>query len=336
MSSPHPATSAEQQAVSPGPSRPRWRRQLPVVAAVAAVLLVVAGVLIARNVGAHRAGAPPLKSAPPTGPAGLVVHDGDTAEASGIVLAEPSKPVRFCPEDAVAVADLVGNRARARTCGPFGVPVTGADLDRLADRQVNGSTVSGLATLRGVYTHGALRVTKQSAPPAPKHTDPEVSLPVFLRTPPCTPPAGGWRGQPDNSAIGGYINRYPERFNAVGVSYPKTAVWDPKNIGYDTWVAVVGVFRGDLAQAQAELRRKFGGNICTVRVHYSLTEQLAAQHAVEQLVKDHANGIYAASGVGNFRAIGASIIVLTPQLFDKLSAIGLHELALDVWLKPVR
>jgi hypothetical protein len=54
------------------------------------------------------------------------------------------------------------------------------------------------------------------------------------------------------------------------------------------------------------------------------------------LVKDHANGIYAASGVGNFRAIGASIIVLTPQLFDKLSAIGLHELALDVWLKPVR
>jgi hypothetical protein len=306
--------------------RSRRQRLIPLIASAAAVLAVVAGVLAVRAAVDHR------HDRAATGPASLVVRDGDTAEASGVVIAKPGEPVQFCPQ--LPIADVGGGNSQP-SCGGLAITVTGANLDQLTDRKLSGSTISGSALLRGIYRDGGLRVTQQSAPPPPVRPGPDAGLPDVLTKTPCAPPAGGWKGQPSNTAIGTYLAEQSDQFNGMGINYPKSAVWDPKNVGYNTWVVVVGVSSGDVAQAQAELRAKFGGNICAVRVAFTAAEQQQAKRAVDALFDDPKNGVYGAAA-GIFGPVPVQVTVLTPARYDTFSKIGLDELALDVWLKPVR
>lgn len=306
--------------------RSRRQRLMPLIASAAAVLAVVAGVLAVRTAADHRHVHPAI------GPASLVVHNGDTAEASGVVIAKSGEPVRFCPQ--LPIADVGGGDSQP-SCGALAITVTGVNLDRLANRKVDGETISGSALLRGIYRDGRLSVTRQSAPPPPVRPGPDAGLPDVLTKTPCTPPAGGWKGQPSNTAIGTYLTEHSDRFNGLGINYPKSAIWDPKNVGYNTWVVVVGVSSGDVAQAQAELRAKFGGNICAVRVAFTAAEQQRAKRAVDALIDDPRNGVYG-DAAGIFGPVPVQVTVLTPARYDTLSRIGLDELALDVWLKPVR
>ena len=308
-------------------ARHRWRRIAPVIASAAAVLIVVTGVLVVRAVADHKDNNPPA-----SGLAKLVLRDGDTAEATGKVVAESGRPVRFCPY--LAQAD-VGEAAppsggvpqRPPACSPFGVTVTGVDLAKLSNRRNSGGVISGDAKLRGIYRDGSLRVTAQSGVPriaSPTHPD----LPGFLTKTPCAAPAGGWTGAPNNDAIARYLSRHSDRFNGLGVNYP-----NPKL--FRIWVAVVGVSTGDLGAAQAELRSRFGPNVCTVRFPYTVAEQKKAWQQLESLMKEPTNGIYEATGLGNFRPLTATLSILTEPLYDRLSQIGLHELSITVWLKPV-
>lgn len=307
-------------------TRHRWRRTMPVIASAAAVLVVVAGVLVVRAVADHK------DNPPAAGLAKLILRDGDTAEATGNVVAESGRPVRFCPFLPQASLDAAAPSGSApqgpQPCASFGVTVTGVDLGKLSNRRNSGGVISGDAKLRGVYRDRNLRVTAQSG--VPRGTAPtEPDLPGFVTKTPCAAPPGGWTGAPNNEAIARYLSQHTDRFNGLGVNYPIPKV-------FRIWVAVVGVSTGDLAEAQAELQARFGPNVCTVRVPYTVAEQKKAWKQLETLMKDPANGIYEATGLGNFRPLTATLAILTQRLYDKLSAIGLHELSITVWLKPVR
>jgi hypothetical protein len=259
-----------------------------------------------------------------------VLRDGDAAQTAGIVVARSGQPTEFCPDMPQPVAALGPMRPAAPRslppCNGMGITVVGVDLSRLADRYTSAGTTSGQTTLRGVYRGGVLRVTAQSAPPLPSGGP---DLPAFLREPPCAPPAGGWRGRIDTNAVYAYLGQHPDRFNGLGVTRPKNRP--------ATEVTVVGVAGAGVAAAQAELRQRFGANICAVSVEYTATAQRRTEQAVLPLMHDPANGIWAVvGGPGNFRRVTIELTVLSPVLYAKLAAIGLADLEVEPWLKPVR
>jgi hypothetical protein len=314
--------------VSPRPAP--WRRHATVLAAVAAVLVIVAGALVGSRMLSHKRADKPAPAdahtpVPSADPTGLVVHDGDTAEATGLVIAVIGRSVIFCPE--MPIMDP-RSTDRLGTCGtPFSITVTGVDLTRLSDReQLAQGTVKGRAVLRGVYSGGVLRVTRQTPVP-PRTTDPNAGLPSILRSPPCPAPSGGWHGQADTEAIGAYTRMRPGSFNGMGVTYP----FPPH---FTVTVAVVGVARGNPDTVQSDLRARFGPNICAVHVDFTALEQKRVQEAVDQL--GQRNGIYGSGGAGNFRPVTVEISLVTPERFDKLREIGLAKLEIHPWLKPVR
>jgi hypothetical protein len=68
----------------------------------------------------------------------------------------------------------------------------------------------------------------------------------------------------------------------------------------------------------------------------SLAEQAAkldrVQPAVVDLMRDPATGVYAFGGSDN---VIVAMVVLTPDLYDRLAAIGLAAVDLSPWLRPV-
>lgn len=298
---------------------------------VAAALVAAFGLIACASRGAGP-GRPPLTSAPPSGgteAASLVLRDGDTAQAAGIVVARSGQPTEFCPDMPQPVAALGPTRPAAPRglppCNGLGITVVGVDLSRLADRYTSAGTTTGQATLRRVYRGGVMRVTAQSAPPVPSGGP---DLPAFLREPPCAPPTGGWRGPIDTNAVRAYVDQHPDRFNGLGVTRPKNRP--------ATEVTVVGVAGAGVAASQAELRQRFGANICAVAVEYAATAQRRTEQAVLPLMHDRANGIWAVlGGPGQFQRVTIELTVLSPVLYTKLAAIGLADLEVEPWLKPV-
>lgn len=318
-----------------GAPAPRWRRHATVLAAAAAVAVVVTAALIGSRAFSHKRAVTPAPAdsatvvpthepSPSVDPAALVIHDGNTAEAIGQVVAAPGKPVLFCPDLPVA---LPVPAPPPRCPADLAVVATGVDLTRLTDRHVTDGTTAGRAVLRGVYSGSTLRVTRQAPVPPEKPTDPDAQLPAILRRPPCPAPSGGWHRSANTDAIGGYIQARPGTFNGIGVTYA-----DPPH--NSVTVAVVGVARGNPAAVQAELRARFGPNICAVHVDQTAAEQQAVQDQVNRMMSH--DGVYETWGAGNFGPVGVNISIMTPQRFAKLRQIGLTNLELHVWLEPVR
>jgi hypothetical protein len=319
------------RAAQPGPPEPdpdrldsRRHNRWPMAAAAAAVALVIAGtVLVLRSSPRLVTPVDPSTRPSATGspvvsrpPAALVVRDGDTVEATGIVRAEPGNPIYFCSPFGASVGDQPACTAA------IGLPATGVDLNRLTHREEHSGAVFGRAWLRGVLRDGAIDVIAQAPPreePGPWH------LPEVLKTTPCPPPGGGWRGSIDNDAIQQYVEARASRFNGIGISRPAPGVE----------VIVVGVSAGDVPAAQNELRAKFGPNICAVIVAYTAAAQRRARTAVEQLMRD---GEYWIQGIGcacGFTPVIVQVTMLNQRSYDLLQRIGFDQLELWVWLKPV-
>jgi hypothetical protein len=109
----------------------------------------------------------------------LIVHDGYTVEATGVVRAEPGQPTYFCSPNLATFED------QPPCTAAVGLPVTGVDLDRLTNREEHGGSVFGRVWLRGVSRDGAVEVIAQAPP---KWMPGGVDLPVVLKTTPCAPP----------------------------------------------------------------------------------------------------------------------------------------------------
>jgi len=259
----------------------------------------------------------------------LIVRDGDTVEALGQVIATSGQPAVFCPDDYLYPASLTG---LPPPCEPDDLIVTGVDLNALSGRAVEEDTITGWAKLRGVYRAGTLAVTQQQA------QTPQDSEALFpYETPPCAAPPGGWKGHPDNNAIGDYIKLHSDRFNYLTgfvYSYPPNAKWDPAYIGYHEWVIVVGVSSGNVTHAQQELQSRFGPNVCAVPIALSSEQILTVQHAITPLAKDRSNHIYM-TGTSAFQPVLVKLTVLTERLYAKFPTAALTAIQLDPWLRPV-
>jgi hypothetical protein len=73
-----------------------------------------------------------------------------------------------------------------------------------------------------------------------------------------------------------------------------------------------------------------------VAVEYAATAQRRTEQAVLPLMHDRANGIWAVlGGPGQFQRVTIELTVLSPVLYTKLAAIGLADLEVEPWLKPV-
>ena len=269
------------------------RRWAPAAAAAAVVVIAAGGVALARLAGdggtpagaaprspdaatpgsATPGSATPGSGAPGSGAPGsaparaatleqLRVRDGDRVTASGRVLAEPGKPVRFCAPLAEAGVGYPGPE-RPTPCD-VGVTLTGADVDRLTDPKEYRGTRWGQARITGTYRAGTIAVTAQE-PPAP---DAGADLPIPER-PPCPAPPGGWEpGVPDGvEALGRVVEADPDAYGELVVTYPDgppTGPTAPPGYRDATQVALVTTVL-DPATAERRLRAHYSGNLCVTR-----------------------------------------------------------------------
>ena len=318
------------------------RRFGPVVAAIATLVMVGIAFVVAstrtNHVDQSMATATGSATATPTAaavrPEDLVVRDGMTVEASGTLVVRDGQPVRFCAP-AMETADLRPGDANRPRCG-WGITVVGADPDALTNPQSANGTRFGQARLRGTWQAGTLTVTEQGPP--------VVRPPSFIpHDTPCPPPPGGWVNGPsgDSNALHDYVYReHPEQFRPIYVTYPNGIQSGPSPPGDVPVVMVVEVVRGDVDQARAELQRRYHDNLCVVTRpgQPSIADQERVQQelrsAMDTLMRDQTNGIFAA-WFQDLRPV-FQLMMVTPQLLQRMAELGLGGADFDAWLRPVR
>ncbi|GAA4969245.1 hypothetical protein GCM10025331_72900 [Actinoplanes utahensis] len=294
---------------------------------MAAVVLAVTG---CARVDAAPGPAPAAPSASPAADmARLIVRDGDLVEASGTVLAAPGGPVRFC---APAPTTAIGGGPPVPDCS-VGVPVLGVDLNRLAEAGRYEKTRFGRARLRGEWRSGTLRVTEQGPPVAATLEPAEPT--------PCRPPDGGWQRGPlgDTNRVFEYVeSRHPDRFRRPWVTYPRGATRDETPMAGATEVLVIEVVRGDVDGARRDLAALYAGNLCVVgrAGAKSLADQRGLHEAVQPeltaIMEDAANGVYAS---GSEDTVSVEMLMLTPALHGRLTAISADGITAVPWLRPL-
>jgi hypothetical protein len=320
--------------VLPGPDRRRWPAALATAAVVTAVIASVAA-LTARPDTSHPAGVVVVTSAA-AAPDGegteLVVRDGDEVEASGLVVAAPGEPVRFCAPSIVPMIGRPDGREPPPSCS-FGVTVVGVDLDALVEAGTTADVRHGRAHLRGVWHAGVITVTEQGPPVADPPPAPAPPLP-------CADPDGGWTPgfSPNSNELHEYIEAHAEQFRPLWVSYP--AGVPGGSMSPDTVeVLVVEVVHGDAEQASVDLRRHYAGNLCVVARPDlpSLADQRRMvsenETALQALMGDPANGIYTA---GYADVIIVELVVLTETLLAEFTELLPATVEFQPWLRPAR
>ncbi|HEY6747369.1 MAG TPA: hypothetical protein VI357_16835 [Mycobacteriales bacterium] len=315
----------------------RW--WLPAASAAAVVLVGAGSVLVLRKDGGTPAAAP--APAPVSDRAAtldqLRVRDGDTVTASGTVLAEPSRPVRFCAPAPVALPGYTGPE-RPPSCSPS-VVLVGADLDRLTEPKSYRGTRWGQAAVTGRYAAGTVTVTAQGDPVAAP--DPITGLPDGT---PCPAPDGGWRPGPVEqaalSALTTFVNAHPHAYGEIVMTYPDGPPTSPgAGPGPDGATETIMVTTTlPVAAAETELRAHFPGNLCVRPAVRSRADTDAVWNRVrfEQEYQRH----HAYSGGPDHLAgqVRVSLLVLDDAAYAWLSgaAAGTPTVAADPWLRPVR
>jgi hypothetical protein len=330
--------------------RARRRPWLVPVAVAAAVLLVAVGIVAVVYQPSSRPTVPATVASAQAASAevvtSLIVRDGDTVRAVGLVVAHPGEPVEFCPLPAATRStgpdstgpdstgpdstgpDSTGPEPTGMSCAGFGTAVTGADLADLTGRSVDrAGAITGQAALSGVYRTGVVQVRTQA--PAPVPSQAPVRVPAS-----CPAPSGGFPQGTEFTAIGAYVRAQPDRFGGIETAYAPGLARAANDPSGEVPVALVGLATGDVAAAQRELRDRFGAGICVVPVTATFTQLLAAADTVGRLVHDQNNGIY---GYGQgFGKVSINVSVLTEARFNALRQVGLDWVSLAVWLEPVR
>jgi hypothetical protein len=336
----------DDQPPAPLPNPDGWvrrqvtRRLVPIVAA--ASVIAVAGsamFFLTRGSAEHEnspavMGTPDTVTEPETDPVKLIVHDGDTVEASGTVEVRPGKPVRFCASLADAYIALPPGKKPECL---HGVPVTGLNLDNLTDPKLDGDIRTGKAWIRGIWQSGTLKATVQG-PPVVTQSPPPAARPL-----PCTAPPGGWPAVQDDVPMGpgdleNYVsNLHPDQFARPWMSYPYGGPPDGRTENWNNVpVLVVEVVKGDVNEARRELQTRYHGNLCVVenpgKTSIAQLKQIQAHfdQDLEPLIQDQSNGILTMSIKGEVPY--ARIMILTPELFDKIGHTGM---TLEPWLRPV-
>ena len=269
----------------------------------------------------------------------LIVHDGDTVEVTGQVIATPGQAVVFCPPRATRRDPQVpivppgesptpeGMDSDSTCPATLAVTLTGVDLERLSSPATVQGTLIGQATLRGTWHGRSIDVTEQTAP--------RQTAPVPNDSVPCPAPAGGWKvdnqdGVAERNALDAYIRANPERFSNGRIAYVDT----PSN-GRAT-VMVIPVASGDLDATQQELEAVYQGNMCITRGTLSIAEVQRVADRVVALMNNIGASISGVSESTQTGRVTANLFMVTDQVLEQLTEVGLDKLELNPVVRPVR
>jgi hypothetical protein len=306
------ADLAERAAVQAQRRRRGWMVAAAAAAGACAFAVVIAAVLSNGGgpSGTPVAGATSVRD-------DLVVREGDPVEVTGVVDAEAGKPVMICSR---FPHPTPSNAGRTRCSGQEPVTLTGFDVDRLdpADQSV---------TVRGLWNHGTIAVTSQSAP-LPDESEEPVDIP-------CAAPLGGWKPGSDPAGMGKverYLRQHADRFGMYWIGAPGP---DP-NSGA-TAVVVVPVVTGDLEAERAELGKLFAGNLCVIRGRVSAAEAERLFGAIQQLSSDPVNDFRGTGGLSSGdRPVRLRPVVVNEHFYLELAKLGLDKMDIKPFVKPVR
>ena len=238
-------------------------------------------------------------------PSGLIVREGDFVEASGPV------------------------EAGSRMCSPAMDPLL-FDTPCHWGIRVPGVEPTGGATVRGRWHPGRLSDI-QRMPYSPPSTGRLGDAPDMPDTPPCPAPAGGWRDGQDwsDEPVRDYLRAHAEQFAEPFATHVGNAR-----------ILVVGVVSGDVDQARAALTAMYTYNLCVVGAPggRSIAAEDRLQATTGEAIGALMDGtgrsaIYMASSENG--RIRLMMLQLTEPVYDKLAAIGLDDLVLDPWIRPV-
>ncbi len=314
------------------------RRWVPALAAAAVAAIAVGVITVAQHDGAGPAPNVPVASgggsAEPTTAAGstLVVHDGDTVEATGKVIAAPGKPAVFCPNLASPAVGYPPGKEPAPSCdAQFAVPLTGVDLTKLSDRRTVKGVVEGGVTLRGIWRDRSIAV-QQTGPMRLHEREPWFGVP-------CAAPEGGWKtgawgdASEHSQQLNQYVDAHPDLFGFLRMGYPDGTPSDP-NLSEKpmTEVIVVGVYSGDLERVRAQLEQLYSGNLCVAKSEFSLAQLRDAQNSLNPLLKNK-RGLYG-FGLGAEK-VEVDLLVVDDALYAELAKVGLEKLELKPAVRPV-
>jgi hypothetical protein len=254
----------------------RWVPLAAVVGVAVALAAVIVPLALART--GHEAGPGPGGSGQPTEPAALPSDPGAgvPVEGQGTLYRDRTGPIRLCAS-VISTLDLPPSSAG---CDRVAVPTTGVDESWLVNTTTGGQAYSVPVRVEGTFHNGTLavnRVVAATPDPPPAFVEPPV---------PCEPPAGGWiegRGEkgPDDwmglNRLTEYVRARPDRFADIWEAHPDGAPTGP-SYAPSRMVYAIGT-TGDVAQALAELRPMWPGNLCVYRVSRNAQdlERLAQQ-----------------------------------------------------------
>jgi hypothetical protein len=291
------------------------------IAAVAVVLAVVGGVTaVARTHRSH------VDRPPASGPAALVLRDGDTVQGTGRIVSVPGRPVRFCAP--LPVAGIGNAKPTAPAYCDYGIDLTGVDLDRLSGRREMSGAIEGYATLRGVFEKGVMAVRQQTAPA------PEAPPAIDTDAVPCPAPVGGWpHGTPGGNFDFNPINEY-------GVDHPGViGVTANLRASLDQTVAYVTTYT-DPEPVFAALRTTYRDRLCVVRSRYSAAdvartrELLAIGAPTSKAAQVYSTGEGLSPDL-QFQ-FDVELRYMTPELAAIAAELPAGIVRFEPWLKPVR
>jgi hypothetical protein len=315
----------------------RWL--LPAVAAASIAVVVLTLTFMVTRPGTEPTN--PVGQGPQQSSASdLIVHDGDTVEVTGQVIAVPGQAVVFCPPYASARDPEIPvprpgetpapeATSSAATCpAKLAVTLTGVDLERLSSPATVQHTRTGQATLRGTWHGRSIDVTEQTAP--------RQATPVSNDAVPCPAPADGWKVDnldraEERNALDAYVKARPERFSNGRIAYVDT----PSN--RKATVMVIPVASGDLDATQRELEAFYQGNMCITRGVLSIAESRRVAERVVALINDNTGA--SVSGVSESTRTGqvrVNLFMVTEQALEQFSEIGLDKLELNPVVRPAR
>jgi hypothetical protein len=312
------------------------------VAAGAAALAVVAGVVAVVAVRGSASDTPSAAVSPSTAPASdyEVVRDGDRVRGEGKVVALPGRPVRLCLGAVAAVGVAPGQPVRIADYCPLGITLVGVDLDRLADRQERDGAVWGRAEVTGVYRDRTVTVTSQRVRAI---TDLEQHKPLASDLPAdCPAPAGGWprgemQGRPGIDQTNHYVNAHPDVFGSLSFAYP-----EPTRAGaIGTQVLLVGT-TGDVAEATRQIRQWYDGSLCVRKVPHSRAQMLAARAVIQKAILDPARQAhYGLIGGGGETSVAGDprtsmmVLVYTEQVHALRESAGVDFVEVEPQLRKL-
>ena len=246
-----------------------------------------------------------------------VLHDGDTVDAAGRVVAVNGE-VRFEPPlPRHLVYYPPGSEPAPRFSG-LGVPVRGVHLSGLHDRFDKDGALEGFATLHGQWQAGVLQVTEQGPPQWPANTSQDWV------EPPCPPPAGGWPhgGENENLDPPAALVNDPAVAHLLLVRPSHTQV-------------VLTVVSSDPQATSATWSPVFPNQLCVVEARWPRgdVESLTRQ-AQSRMTEFQAYQTGSGTGVGYQPVVTLKVVLVVPTLVAWAAEVPDGLLQVDAWLHP--